>query len=183
MNNFETFLADNSNSLGIHQYGFLETAQLSFSEGVRSLCEMNSCGHYNTTWVCPPGVGSYEDCRDRIMKYNHVFVFSSKHDLEDSYDFDGMMAGKDRHNEICEAVLKQFQSFYTGDCLILAGEGCSRCAKCTYPDAPCRFPDKAHPSIESYGVEVNKVAATIGINYINGANTVTYFGCICFNKA
>ncbi len=181
MNTFKTYLTDHAEELGIFQYGFLPTDKISFSEEVRSLCEMNSCGHYNRSWVCPPGVGTYEACRDRILSFKEAFVFTSKHDLEDSFDFEGMMAGKDKHNEICEAVLNTFRQHYTGNCLVLAGEGCSRCAACTYPDAPCRFPEKAFPSIESYGAQVNKLAATLGINYINGANTVTYFGCICFD--
>ncbi|HIZ06646.1 MAG TPA: DUF2284 domain-containing protein [Candidatus Eubacterium avistercoris] len=180
MTDFQNFLAENSRELGIFQYGFLPVEQLSFSEGVQNLCKMNYCGHYGKKWVCPPGVGTYEECRQRILQYNHVFVFTTKHDLEDSYDFDGMMAGKAEHNKVCEKVVEKFKTFYPDHILILAGDDCNLCSKCTYPDAPCRFPDKAHPSIESHGVEVNRLAATLGINYINGENTVTYFGCICF---
>ena len=68
------------------------------------------------------------------------------------------------------------------DLLILATEGCKRCKNCTYPDAPCRFPESLHPSIESHGVEVNVLAGTCGIRYHNGKNTVTYHTCVFFNE-
>ena len=64
--------------------------------------------------------------------------------------------------------------------LVLTSEGCRNCQTCTYPDAPCRFPDRMCPSVESYGIFVNEEAAEAGIHYINGANTVTYFGNVFF---
>ena len=62
----------------------------------------------------------------------------------------------------------------------LSTESCALCEDCTWPDAPCRFPDTLYPSIESYCVEVNRLASTAGIHYINGENTVTYFGAALF---
>ena len=166
--------------LNIHQFGFMTTDQLSIHRGVRDLCEMNSCGKYGKSWSCPPGVGTLEECRKKIMKYKNVFVYNTKHDLEDSYDFEGMMDGKDAHEEISREVVKYFETLVPGDNLVLSGDGCSRCEKCTYPDAPCRFQGEVYPTVESYGVEVYKMAETVNVNYINGANTVTYFGCIMF---
>ena len=173
------YISANKDTLGIHQYAFLKTADLIFSPGVRKLCEMNSCGSYGKTWACPPGVGTLEECQSRIQKYENLFVFTTVHPLEDSYDFDGMMEGKEKHCQICPNVAGLFRQNYE-DLLILSAEGCNRCTSCTYPDAPCRFPDTLYPSIESYGVEVNRLAKTAGINYINGVNTVTYFGCIIY---
>lgn len=173
------YISSHREALGIHEYAFLPTSDLKFSEEVRSLCEMNSCGQYGKTWACPPGVGTYEECKSRILKYGHVFVFTTLHELEDSYDFEGMMEGKAKHCSLCPPIANLFQKEYT-DVLILSAEGCNRCQTCTYPDAPCRFPDTLYPSIESYCVEVNQLAKTAGIHYINGADTVTYFGCILY---
>ncbi|MCD8132303.1 MAG: DUF2284 domain-containing protein [Clostridiales bacterium] len=173
-------IAEKQKELKIHQFGFMGTDQLSIQQGVRDLCEMNSCGRYGNSWSCPPAVGTLEECRSRIMQYKNVFVYTTKHDLEDSYDFEGMMAGKDAHEEISRKVAAYFRSLVPGDLLILSGDGCARCATCTYPDAPCRFPGEVCPTVESYGVEVYRVAQTLNINYINGKNTVTYFSCILF---
>lgn len=180
MKRIENAIAQKQKELHIHQYGFTTTDKLIFSKGVRDLCEMNSCGHYGKTWACPPGVGTLEECEKKILSFQQVFVFTTKHDLEDSYDFEGMKKGKEKHDEICEQVTDYFRTLTTDDILILSGESCSRCSKCTYPDAPCRFPEKLAPSVESYGIEVNRLARTVNVNYINGANTVTYFGCIIF---
>ena len=48
---------------------------------------------------------------------------------------------------------------------------------------PCRFPEKAFPSLEAYGVFVSKLAQACGMRYINGANTVTYFGVVLYDPA
>lgn len=180
MEQIKNKIAENQKELNIFQYGFTTTDKLIFSKGVRDLCEMNNCGHFGKSWACPPGVGTLEECKAKILAFENVFVFTTKHELEDSYDFEGMMEGKDRHDEICENVTAFFHDIFPGDILVLSGESCSRCSQCTYPDAPCRFPEKLSPSVESYGVEVNRLAKTVNVNYINGANTVTYFGCIMF---
>ena len=62
----------------------------------------------------------------------------------------------------------------------LGCEGCDICEKCTYPDAPCRFPEKAIPSIEACGISVVELSKLIGLNYNNGPCTVTYFCMILF---
>ena len=64
--------------------------------------------------------------------------------------------------------------------LLLSNEGCGRCARCTYPDAPCRFPELLHHSLEGYGWIVKELADAAGIRYHNGPNTVTYFGALLF---
>ncbi len=178
--NLEEKIAEKQDELGIFQFAFTTTDKLSINQGVRDLCEMNTCGQYGKSWCCPPGVGTVEDCRDRIMQFKNVFVYTSKHDLEDSFDFEGMMEGKDVHEAISRKVVDYFNTLVPDDKLILSGDGCARCAKCTYPDAPCRFPNEVFPTVESYGVEVYSLANKVHINYINGKNTVTYFGCIMF---
>jgi hypothetical protein len=36
-------------------------------------------------------------------------------------------------------------------------------------------------SLEAYGIFVAKLAEKAGMKYINGVNTVTYFGAVLFN--
>ncbi len=178
--NLEEKIAEKQDEFGIHQFAFTTTDTLSIHEGVRELCEMNSCGRYGKSWSCPPAVGTLEECREKIMQYKNVFVYTTKHDIEDSFDFEGMMAGKDVHEGISREVVKYFSTLVPGEKLVLSGDGCARCGECTYPDAPCRFPGEVFPTVESYGVEVYALAKSAHINYINGPNTVTYFGCIVY---
>jgi len=161
---------------GITAQGILPTAEIEFSPEVRRLCEGNACRNYGKTWACPPAVGSLEECRARILAYPAALVFSSVYPLEDSFDFEGMAAGHRAFKAVCDRLFDRLPR----PVLLLSNEGCSRCASCTYPNAPCRFPDRLFPSLEGQGILVNRLAQKAGLRYHNGENTVTYFGMACF---
>ena len=165
--------------LGITAFGVVSTKDIAFSPEVRQLCEGNVCRNYGKTWACPPAVGTYEDCRRTILGYSHGLVFSAVYALEDSFDFEGMAAGHREFKAVCDRLYERLEKPF----LLLSNEGCKRCGTCTYPDAPCRFPDKLFPSLEGYGILVNRLAQSAGIPYVNGPNTVTYFGMVCFTVA
>ena len=60
---------------------------------------------------------------------------------------------------------------------------CRLCATCAKRDGqPCRHPDDALPSLESYGIDVYHTAKDTALRYINGENTVTYFGMVLFGE-
>ena len=80
----------------------------------------------------------------------------------------------DRFQQALEGVLPEF--------LLLSNEGCKRCSVCTYPNAPCRFPELLHHSLEGYGFIVSELAKEAGVHYTNGANTVTFFGALLFSE-
>jgi hypothetical protein len=73
-------------------------------------------------------------------------------------------------------TLHQKVAPFLEDYFLLSNEGCGKCQSCTYPDAPCRFPEKMHHSIEGYGFIISELAKLAGIQYNNGVNTVTFFG-------
>lgn len=174
------FLEQQLNAAGFFQYGVIDTADIHFSQEVRVMCEANTCQRYGKTWACPPAVGTVEECQNRIQQFEKMLVFSGKYDLEDSFDFEGMMSAAKQFAESCMAfdmAIKPHLNHY----LVFSNEGCDLCKKCTYPDAPCRFPDRVHGSLEANGIFVNKLAKSAGMNYINGANTVTYFGSLVCN--
>lgn len=64
--------------------------------------------------------------------------------------------------------------------LPLSSGGCHICKKCTYPDAPCRFPEKAFPSMEACGLVVNDVCKASGVPYNYGPRTMTFTGCVLY---
>ena len=165
---------------GVFQSGLVDTAGMRFEQAVRDMCAVNTCQKYNTSWACPPAVGTVEERRARIQQYEKFLLFSVKYDLEDSFDYEGMMAGASAFKETCRALDNKLRPLL-GNYLMLSNEGCGRCKECTYPDAPCRFPDRSHGSLEGYGLFVSKLAKQAGMNYMNGANTVTYFGGVAFH--
>ena len=64
---------------------------------------------------------------------------------------------------------------------VLSTEACTRCAHCTYPDAPCRHPDEMYPCTESHAIIVTDIAERYGIEFITG-NVVTWFSILFFRQ-
>ena len=174
-------LMERAKEAGFFEYGLLDTRDLVFYPEVRDMCAKNTCRAYGTTWACPPAVGTLEECREKVLGYGKMLLLSVKYDLEDSFDFEGMTEGMHSFKR----TMERFESLIEGevtDYFIFSNEGCGKCKTCTYPDAPCRFPDKLHPSLVGYCFMVSELADKAGIHYINGANTVTYFGGILWNE-
>lgn len=162
--------------IGVSEFGYLPTSKVKFYTEVRDMCKQNKCRLYGTTWACPPGVGTLEECEARLRKFETGMVFSGTYSLRTPFDWKSMMAGREEFN----AVSDRLHDLLEGPFLFLSTEGCPRCKKCTYPDAPCRFPEKLHPSIESYGIIVSEVAKEAGVRYNAGDLTITYLGMVCF---
>ena len=173
------FAENDLKEIGIHEYGVIPTVGIPFEPGIRKICEDNGCRLYGTTWACPPAVGTIEECQERCLQYKTAMVFNAVYHLEDSFDYEGMLQGHSAFKDLCdrlyERVKPQLHQF-----LLLSNEGCKRCKRCTYPSAPCRQPQRLFPSLEGFGIQVSKLAASAGIKYMHGENTVTYFGMLLY---
>lgn len=167
--------------LGVWQFGVVSTDQIPFSEEARKMCESNVCRNYGESWACPPAVGTVEECREKILSYKDILVFSAFYPLEDSFDIEGMEAAANEFKNVCDRLHSALKKADVEFQLLSNGK-CSRCSKCTYPQEPCRFPEQLFPALEGCGVLVNKLTAKAGVKYINGANTVTYLGGILWNR-
>ena len=164
---------------GIFRYQLISTDRIPFSRSVREACEQNTCGKYGKSWACPPGVGTPEALEARIRSYPFAAVFTCKYDLDDPFDYEGMQNGHQATRKTLAEVTAALQAKETG--FLPLGNGyCSLCETCTYPSAPCRFPDKVTPSIEACGINVMQMAKDIGLQYNNGPDTVTYFCMILY---
>ncbi len=164
----------------LNQVSEIAKENLCFSDEVRQICESNGCGRYGKTWMCPPGVGAVADWKERIMAYRHAVLFNYVDRIEDSFDFEGMMKIGHDFSAIIRKVKNDLERD-GADFLIFGAGSCQLCQTCTYPDAPCRRPNEAIPSVEACGLYVAKMAEPCGFRYINGQNTVTYFGLIMFH--
>ena len=178
MFDYERLMADVE---GVFSYGLVDTKDIVFMEEVREICKGNSCRKYGTTWACPPAVGTFEECRAEVMQYDKGLMFTGKYDIRTPFDWKGMMKGLEHFKTVCAELGEKIKD-YCDDYLFLDVEGCDICEKCTYPDAPCRFPEKMHASVEGYGIYVSAVAKAAGVKYDNGEGTVTYLGMILFKN-
>ena len=65
---------------------------------------------------------------------------------------------------------------------VLSTESCALCEECTYPDAPCRHPDRMFPCVESQGILVTELSERHGIGFWAEGNIVTWFSLLLFDE-
>jgi predicted metal-binding protein len=164
-----------------HEMTSFDPRILSFTQEIRSICESNGCGRYNKVWNCPPAVGSLKELEKSLRVYREAILFTELSWLESPFDWDAMVLGGksfDKRLALANNHLKQaFDG--TDTAFKLFGSGmCQSCDSCTYPDAPCRYPDLLFTPIEACGINVVELSQKVGIAYNNGENTVTWFGMI-----
>jgi predicted metal-binding protein len=164
---------------GFSQAGVLNIAAIRLREEVRSMCAVNKCGAYGTNWACPPACGTLDDCATRIKPYTQGLILQTTGNMEDSFDYESIKRIEQEHAEHIAVFAQKMRSHIPGAMLLGAGT-CRRCPVCAYPDAPCRFPDEMHSSMEAYGMVVNEICQDSGISYYYGPGTLTFVGCVLY---
>lgn len=164
---------------GAYKAAVVPVAQVELDAGFRSLCESNACGKYGKCWMCPPDIGDIETLMKTIRTFDYALVYQTVGELEDSYDIEGMEEAAKKHSSLSQRLSEMLTGEPFVRVLHLGAGGCHVCTTCVRTENhPCRYPDKAMSSLEAYGVNVSRLAAAGGMKYINGQNTVTYFGAI-----
>ncbi len=162
----------------VFEYRILETSEISVQERVRIVCE-KECERYGTTWACPPGTGSLRECQERIHSYRHGLFFSSVAEVSDLFNMEEMLSTRKEHEKLTEEI-RDYMKKQGLDCFILSTESCDICPTCTYPDSPCRYPEKMHPCLESHGVVVMELTEQQQMEYSLGGNSILWFSLILF---
>ena len=164
--------------LPLYEYAFIKTDELLFSERVRYICQ-TECPMYNTTWACPPAVGTVEACQKRVMAFEEGLLIATITEVSDIANIEETLATRSDHVEITRQVLAMVRE-QAAQTLTLSTEACAHCAHCTWPDAPCRFPDRMFPCVESHGILVTDLAEKHGIEFLAHGNIVTWFSLILY---
>ena len=180
---------------GFTSVGELKPETLVPRPEVRSACAQDKCRSFGKNWSCPPACGSLEDCEKIIHGFKHGMLLQTTGRLEDPLDYQGMeKAGKDHNSHLLRfqsALFDFFNDNASGSknapalpgnrqrSFLLLGAGpCTICETCTYPAAPCRFPDKMIISMEAMGLVVSEACKANNIPYYYGQNTMTYMSCL-----
>jgi predicted metal-binding protein len=158
----------------------LKTETLRFLPEVREMCNADRCHTYNTNWMCPPACGTLEECASRAASFKEGIIVQSVGDVEDSFDIEGMQRIGEEHKKRFQDLAAALKAAYPR-VLALGAGGCTLCASCAYPDAPCRFPDKALSSMEANGLWVSDVCEKNGLPYNYGPNKIAYTSCVLVN--
>ncbi len=160
----------------------IEADQIKTDKIFRDICASNACGMYGKCYMCPPDVGEIDVLMAEIKNYDFALVYQTITELEDSFDFEGMVEAKKKTYPLAQKLRTVFRDMGISKVLHLGAGGCGVCEICAKRTSePCRFPELAMPSLESYGVNVSELAKVAGMKYINGQNTVTYFGAVLFS--
>lgn len=168
--------------LGAYKSSIVTTDKIELDRSFRAMCESNACGMHGKCYMCPPDVGDIDELMAEVTKYDYALVYQTVTQLEDSYDFEGMIEAKKKSYPLAQKLREPFETLKIKKVLHLGAGGCGVCEICAKRTGePCRFPEIAMPSLESYGINVSALAKASDMKYINGQNTVTYFGAVLFS--
>ena len=87
------------------------------------------------------------------------------------------LSTRKEHEEITASIEKFIRSQGT-DCMALSTEYCDICEHCAYPEAPCRFPEKMHPCLESHGIIVSELAEKFSMDFTLSPTEILWFSLI-----
>ncbi|MDR1711478.1 MAG: DUF2284 domain-containing protein [Propionibacteriaceae bacterium] len=161
---------------GFSHAGLLDVATLAVRPEVRDMCAADLCSQYGRCWVCPPGCGTLDDSRKLLAGFKAGLLVQTTVVLEDEYDYEAMLAAGEEHRRLVADFRHELWPRFPK--LVALGNGaCTICDPCTYPDAPCRYPELAVQSMEALGLVVSDVCAANDLPYYHGPGTLTYTGC------
>lgn len=166
-------------ALPIYQYEFIKTTDLIFEPRVRQICS-GECPMYGTSWSCPPGVGTPEQCRERCLAFSEALLITTVAEVGDISNMSETLSTRVEH----ERITAEVQRFFTetgSKTFVLSGEACRLCGRCAYPGGPCRHPQSMHPCIESHCILVTELAERLGIEFLSSPTMVTWFSLIFFD--
>ncbi len=160
----------------------LATEDIVFDLVFRSICESNGCGMSGRCWMCPPDIGPAEDLINMVRSYKNALIFQTITGLEESFDFEIMKEAGSNLARLCHNLKSEAKKIIGDDILVLGAGGCRMCERCARLDnLPCYRPNDALISLEACCIDVSNTVKNTQLKYINGADTVTYFGMVLFN--
>lgn len=165
--------------VGFEDFGACAASELRVRADVRNMCAAGRCGMFGHNWSCPPACGELEEYAATIAAKDTCLVVQTVREMEDDFDVETMQEAETIQKERVFALADKLREA-GADALILASGACTLCPKCTYPDEPCRFPDKRLVSMESAGLMVSEVCDKAKVPYNHGRLTITYTGAVVF---
>lgn len=153
----------------------MDVHTIELKQEVRDMCA--ACSQYGKRWSCPPGCGDLQTLRQRVAEFPQGVLVQTVGTLEDEFDAEAMLETEAAHKEHLHQLQKLLVDAHPAH--LIAGAGCCTiCKTCTYPDAPCRFPDKQMVSMEACGMVVSEVCKANNVPYYYGPLTLAYTSCV-----
>lgn len=168
---------------GAAKAAVISQSQVVLSDTFRKICETNQCGKFGNCWMCPPFIGDCDTLMSAVRSYPQGLLYQSISSIEDSFDVEGMTEASVAHAQLSQRIQDSLSSLLDTPFLHLSCGGCHLCPTCAkITDEPCRMPDRALAPMEGYCIDVYNTTKDTDLKYINGVNTVTYFGIVLFSE-
>jgi predicted metal-binding protein len=162
---------------------------------VRAACMENKCGSYGTHYMCPPHIGTIDEIKYRLKKFQRgvLLQYSQPVNVKSALegfmksDFEGLM------NNDLEGLLKSMLDFHNKVLSLegslrkqgieeiwgMLGGNCRLCEPCLAATGePCLYPKKARNSLESIGIDVMTLLNSFGLDSKFRDDKITWTGCI-----
>ena len=160
----------------------LDVRALEFMQDIRDMCNAKQCGKYGTSWSCPPACAPLDEICERVGQFSEGLLVQTVGDIEDSYDWEGIVDVGDRQKASFAQMWDELEKAYA-TVLAMGSGACRLCETCTYPDEPCRFPDRMEVSMEASGLLVSKVCKDNGLAYNYGPDKIAFTSCFLMKNA
>lgn len=177
----ETQLIDLAKDCGAAGAGIVPVSDIVFHTAFRTDCEKNTCGHYGQSWTCPPAVGPIEELIARAKSFDAACVMCSVGQVERGRDTGFIEKLGQQHYDMTRRFAREAAPLVSH--LLPLGAGyCMGCPRCARQDSePCRQPEEAMASLESYGIAVTQLAKRAALAYNAGRGTLTFFGALLYS--
>ena len=154
----------------------LSVSTLEFMPEVREMCNAKQCNRYGKSWSCPPECPPLDELRNTVTGYEGGVLVQTVGELEDNYDWEGIQATgaahKENYKRMQDRMIQEYQTVFA-----MGAGTCTLCEECTYPDEPCRSPEKMSYSMEASGLFVSKVCTDNGLAYNYGPKKLAFTSC------
>ena len=178
-----TKLSRSAQELGIETCLEFDAGLLVPEQRIRDLCFENRCGNYGNNYMCPPHIGSLEEIRGRLKKFQQGVLLQYSKALDVTSDIKGLRQTKvDFHNRVLqleECLRNKGLRHVWG----MIGGNCALCEICKAETGdPCPHPDKARTSLESLAINVVGLLEKFSLDCKFQPDRVTWTGCILFKE-
>ena len=145
---------------------------------LRTFCNPDQCTSFGTSWVCPPGCGTLEECRERAAGFHSGIILQSVSQVPSGVGRRFKMKRLQRAHNLKFLKLAERVRNDGHTALPLTTGGCILCQTCTYPNEPCREPGRRFHSLSAYGIDVSALCGQVGLDFAFHNDSVTYVACL-----
>jgi len=156
-------IIEKARALGFSKAVFLDALALECKPELRAYCNPRQCTKHGQNWVCPPGCGTLDECREKAHAFSKGMLLQSVTELEPPTLPETYSLLNREHNfrfkEFIESVkpgVKKILPLTTG--------GCVFCEACSFPEL-CIKPDLKMNSLSAFGIDVGGLCESAGLPY------------------